>query len=639
MSDDNGHIERYGFDRFTLDPGRGTLQGPDGEIRLRPKSYELLLYLLRHPGRLVGREELLHAVWGHVAVTDDSVTQCLVEIRRALGADARRVVRTVPRRGYVLDVPVTRLGEPVQPPEPATTHADGPIAATAPPVAGARRFVVPPVAALAMGMLAVALAWWTFMDRDDAAPGSPAVALPLLPNSIAVLPFVDMSADRDQEYFGDGIAEEILNLLAQTPELKVIARTSSFSFKHEPADIATIAARLGVTHVLEGSVRRSGDRVRVTAQLVSGRDSAHLWSHAYDHELGDVFEVQAEIARAVADVLQATLLADASAAATATLDGRAYDHFLRARFMFNRRGHGDLERAREQLEAALAIEPGYAPAWALLSGVYNVQLVEGGLSREIGVPRRREAIERALALDPDLPEAHLRASAVRAEDGEFDQARQHLRIAQALDPDNPLLLGLSTGRALVHGQLEEAAELWQRIVAIDPLSSVSRFNRIQVLLATGRLEEARAELQVARELTPGRAGHADVVLAKILVLEGRHAEALALLAGAEEGLFRDGVLAMVHHALGQKPESLAAMMRLQALDSGDAALALAEVYAQRGEATEAFAWLSEARERFLRELNWGVKRLAQLANVSPFLRVLHDDPRWMALQAEARTEL
>jgi TolB-like protein/DNA-binding winged helix-turn-helix (wHTH) protein len=639
MSDESEHAERYGFERFTLDSGRGALQGPDGEIRLRPKSYELLLYLVRHPGRLIGREELLDAVWGHLAVTDDSVTQCLVEIRRVLGDDARRMVRTVPRRGYVFDVPVTPLGAPASPPEPSPAYAAVPPAAAAPPAAPGRRASFPPIAALALVLFGLVLAWWGLGQRDAGVPGRPAVAVQATPNSIAVLPFVDMSAEQDQEYFGDGIAEEILNLLAQTPELKVIARTSSFSFKHQPADIATIATKLGVTHVLEGSVRKSGDRVRVTAQLVGGRDSAHLWSQAYDRELGDVFAVQADIARAVAGVLKATLLADTPAAPAGNRDVRAYNHYLRARFMFHRREHGDLDRAREQLEASLEIDPEFAPAWTLLSGVYNVLLVEYGLSQEIGVPRRREAIERALALDPDLPEAHLRAIAVRVDDGDFDQARQHLRIAQALDPDNPLLLGLLTGRALAQGRVEEAEQLWQRIIAIDPLSTVSRYNHASTLMATGRLEEARAELLVARELAPGRAGEFDGVLAKILVLERRHAEALTLLEGAEDSLARDTVLALAHHALGQHQESAAAMARLQALDTGEAALALAQVHAQRGEATEAFAWLTEARERFLRNLAWGDIRLAQLANVSAFLRPLHDDPRWAALNSEVREGL
>jgi TolB-like protein/DNA-binding winged helix-turn-helix (wHTH) protein len=317
MSEHGEGAERYGFEQFMLDPERSELHGPDGVIQLRPKSYDLLLYLVRHPGRLIGREELLDAVWGQRAVTDDSVTQCLVEIRRALADHGRRIVRTVPRRGYLFDVPVARIPGPNGPEEQANVPAaDAPASATAPPAALHGAMPYPRLAAATVTFLALALAWWAFATRDATRPDRSMFDAPAVPNSIAVLPFADMSAEGDQEYFGDGIAEEILNLLAQAPELKVIARTSSFSFKHQPADITTIAARLGVAHVLEGSVRKWGNRVRVTAQLVSGRDGAHLWSQTYDRELGDLFEVQGDIAGAVAGVLEARLLTRPGVAVT-----------------------------------------------------------------------------------------------------------------------------------------------------------------------------------------------------------------------------------------------------------------------------------------------------------------------------------
>ena len=620
MSDGAEAAQAYRFDAYTLDVGRGNLLGPAGELRLRPKSFKLLLYLVRHPGRLVGREELLNAVWGHAAVTDDSITQCLVEIRRALGDESRALVRTIPRRGYLFDVPVETLASPDPPP-----IAGG--AAPRPPLNRAY-----PAAALAGAVLLGALAWWASAPHaPEPAAGEQPIAT--LPNSIAVLPFVDMSPAQDQEHFGDGIAEEILNLLAQSPELKVIARTSSFSFKGAPVDIATIAAQLGVGHVLEGSVRTSGEQVRVTAQLVSGHDSAHLWSQTYDRELDDIFQVQTEIAASVAAMLRAKLLPAPSRERAGPQDGRAYEHFLRGRFLLNRRGPGDVELAREQFEASIAMDPEYAPAWAALAGVYTVQLDERTVAPELGAARQLEAAERALALDPDLPEAHLRAAtAYWTHDPE--QASHHLRRAAALDPENPLFLGISAGRALAMGQVDEAVELWARIVAIDPLSVVSRMNRASVLLAAGRLDEARAELLVARELAGGRALEVDARLGQVLVLEGRHAEALSLLEGAAAGTARDLGLAIAHHALGQVRESAAATMRLQALETGAAALAVAKVHAWRGEPDEAFAWLALARERYVRDVPLGEVRWAQNSYVSRFLTPLHADPRWAALHAE-----
>jgi TolB-like protein/DNA-binding winged helix-turn-helix (wHTH) protein/Tfp pilus assembly protein PilF len=634
--------QAYRFDAYTLDVGRGILLGPEGELRLRPKSFKLLSYLVRNPGRLIGREELLQAVWGHAAVTDDSITQCLVEIRRVLGDESRALVRTIPRRGYLFDVPVEPLARPDSPPTasepPPTTSAAPPTTSAAPPTASEpppRPRGNRPYAALAIAgaVLLGTLAWWTSAPRaPEPAPSEQSTGA--LPNSIAVLPFADMSPAQDQEYFGDGIAEEILNLLAQSPELKVIARTSSFSFKGAPVDIATIAAQLGVSHVLEGSVRTSGGQVRVTAQLVSAHDSVHLWSQTYDRELDDIFQVQTEIAAAVAAMLKAKLLPTPSRGERGRPhDVRAYEHFLRGRFLFNRRGPGDVARAREQFEASIAIDPEYAPAWAALAGVFGVQLDERTIALEVGGARRLEAAERALALDPDLPEAHLRAAtAYSTHDPE--QALHHFRRAEALDPENPLFLGISAGRALARGRVDEAVELWARIVAIDPLSVVSRMNRASVLMAAGRLEEARAELHAAAELAGGRASEVDARLGQVLVLEGRHAEALSLLEGAAEGTARDLGLAIAHHALGHEDASAAAAARLQALDTGAAALAMAKVHTWRGEPDAAFTWLAEARARYVRDVPMGEMRWAQIANVSAFLNPLHDDPRWAALHGE-----
>jgi TolB-like protein/DNA-binding winged helix-turn-helix (wHTH) protein len=407
----------YQFGAFALDPERGALRGPEGEIRLRRKSFQLLLYLVRNPGRLLSREELFSAIWGNTAVTDDSLTQCLVEIRRALGDDSRQMVRTVPRRGYLFDVPVKPLGtsaalevEPVSP--AAGRPVDGSVAASVAPAGGSVAPAASPVGAgrwpqrpgtLAAASLIVVVmaAWWLFSRPGPVPAELPDAAVrrvAAIPNSIAVLPFVDMSAEQDQEHFGDGIAEEILNLLTRVEGLKVIARTSSFSFKGRQVDIGAIAARLGVDHVLEGSVRTAGNRVRITAQLVAADDSAHLWSAAYERELDDIFAVQMEIATRVAEVLAAKLLSDPG---TATRDPRAFDHFLRGRFLFHRRAPGDLEWARQHFHAAIGFDPGYAPAWAALAGVYFIEAAgargrrKTSRSRAVAPSRRWRSIRRS----------------------------------------------------------------------------------------------------------------------------------------------------------------------------------------------------------------------------------------------------
>jgi TolB-like protein/DNA-binding winged helix-turn-helix (wHTH) protein/Flp pilus assembly protein TadD len=636
MSTTRTDTGRLGFGEFTLDLERGELLGPLGEVKLRPKSYQVLCYLVEHAGRLVTKDELFDAIWGQTVVTEDSLTQCLVEIRRALGAGAKRIVRTVPRRGYLFDAEVTAL-DPVAPGQgqpPVTGPADSTPASPVPPLApAARPITASGIALLAGALLVAALGWWGLADRGSDQAERPQVQpAEMLPNSIAVLPFTDMSATQDQGYFGDGIAEEILNLLAQAPELKVIARTSSFSFKDRPADAATIAAQLRAEHVLEGSVRVSGDRVRVTAQLIGGRDGAHLWSESYDRKLGDLLEVQRGIAVAVAGVLQATLLDRPPAAGERLVDPRAYDHFLRARFLFQRRSPGDLELSLQQFEAALAVDPDYAPAWAGLAGaLFVLSHDDERFSPEIALPRRMEAVQRALALDPNLPEARLRAAHVYGAMGDWDTAMHHFRIARELDPENPLLLGNLAGMALGQGDLEQAVALAGRVVTLDPLSLVARNNLAIMLAASGRIDEARAQYLAARDLAPEQAGEFDQQLARLQVVEGRHEEALELLQGTPPGRVYDATAAIALHALGREQEAAAAVSRLQADVGSETAMSLAEVYAQRGDFDTAFHWLATSQAEFIGAQPNGARWWAQQAYALAFLRPLHDDLRWGAL--------
>lgn len=421
-----------------------------------------------------------------------------------------------------------------------------------------------------------------------------------------------MSATQDQEYFGDGIAEEILNLLAQVPELKVIARTSSFSFKGRPADVATIAAQLRAEHVLEGS--------------------AHLWSESYDRQLGDLLEVQRDIAAAVAVVLRGTLLATPPPAGRQPVDPRAYDNFLRARFLFQRRNPGDLELARQRFEAALAVDPDYAPAWAGLAGALSVlSLDDERFPPEIALPRRMEAVQRALAVDPELPEAHLRAAHVYAALGDWDAAMHHFRIARELDPENPLLLGNLAGMALGQGDLEQAVALAGRVVMLDPLSLVARNNLAVKLAASGRIDDARAQYRAVRDLAPEQAGEIDQQLARLLIQEGRHEGALELLHGTPSGRVHDATTAIALDALGREQEAAAAVARLQADVGSETAMSLAEVFAQQGDFDTAFRWLATSQAEFVGEQPNGIYWWAQTAYPLAFLRPLHADPRWAAL--------
>jgi TolB-like protein/DNA-binding winged helix-turn-helix (wHTH) protein/Tfp pilus assembly protein PilF len=651
--------QRYAFGEYTLDLGRGALLRAGVDVRLRPKSYEVLRFLVERAGRLVTKDELLDAVWPRVVVTEGSITQCLVDIRRAIGDESQAIVRTIPRRGYLFDAQVVASEGHVaaQPaasaPDPAAALAgdpgrEVPERSTAPHAGGG---IAPPSASSTattrarrrLGVAAIVVAGATFAlwlglgRRDSPAPAATATlasgttAIRAPPNSIAVLPFVNMSAEPDQEYFSDGVSEEILNLLARTPGLHVIARTSSFSFKGRQADVAEIASKLNVAYVVEGSVRKSGGRLRITAQLIDAATSSHLWSDTYDRDAQDAFAVQIDIATKVAEALEATLTTDRLADGSMPPSAEAHENFLRARYFYHRRAPGDLELARRYYEETLRIDPRYARAWSGLAGVYGVEFSEGTIPVEVGLEKRRAAVEKALALDPNLAEAHARAAVHFWETGDGKRSAEHATRAYSLDRDEPLVLAHYCTLLAWHERYEDALKLERRIIELDPVSLAARVNYGNTLIAAGRLEEARDEYLRTVELNPDWRPAADVELARILILQQRYAEALESIGQWSPGDDQDAGLALVYYAIGRRREADAAVERLRAATGPGPAVRLAEIQARRGDRDAAFEWIDEAYDRIgprpwlSAEWQW----LMPL-RFSPFLQPLHADPRWPA---------
>lgn len=603
------------FGSFTLDAARGALMKGDVELRLRPKSFEVLRFLVENPGRLVTKDEIFAAVWGGTIVTDDSLTQCLIEIRRAIGDETREVVRTVPRRGYVFELPVQEAGAV----PPAETSA-----ATIAPLLP-RRWLL---AALAVAAVAV-LAWWGVARKPADVPGAAAARA----NSIAVLAFADMSEGRDHEYLADGVSEEILNLLTRIPGLDVVARTSSFSFKGKNADIPEIGRALDVAYVLEGSVRRAGDRVRVTAQLVDAATSLHVWSETYDRDLDDLLALQSEIAERIATTLQVELADLASVTAARPVNPDAHEHYLYGRYLHNRRGAGDLLAAERHLRSAVAIDGGYAPAWAALAGTVLVRLFEEHGDPAIAMEEVRQAVTRALALDPSLPEAHVRAAHYYFAAGDFALSRSHRERARELDPDHPLVIGAQILPAMSRQDQEQAIELQRRMVRRDPLNAVARSNLLWQLAVLGKFEEAAREFQRLRDLSPDWEG-LDRAEAELLVMQRRYDEALVPAGRLEAGPEREQFLAMIHYGSGREADAEAALRRMRGYEDPAMPLRMAEIHAQRGAFDEAFTWLPRARDADIANaLTPGEKsRPFEVLN-SALLLPLRADPRWSKIIA------
>lgn len=288
--------------------------------------------------------------------------------------------------------------------------------------------------------------------------------------SVGVLPFADMSPGKDQEYFSDGLTEELLNVLAQLPGLRVSSRTSSFSLKNTNADIRTVAERLGTAYVVEGSVRKAGDNLRITAQLIEAASDTHLWSQTYDRELDDVFAIQDDIARQIAKVLQVKLLPDSLPSPT-TDDVEAYEYFLRGRSFFNRLGYQNIRNAIEMFEKATIADPEFARAWAglALGHAYSVLVFHSDAAEiHAAVQAADEASSRAIALSPTLADGYVARIMVCAADSRGKEAEAAFRKAVELDPDN-FEAYYQFGRYMYkQGKFERVIELWERAREIDP---------------------------------------------------------------------------------------------------------------------------------------------------------------------------
>ena len=607
-----------------IDPLAGEVSGPGGREKLDPKVMDVLVLLAQHAGHVVLREDLLARVWPDTVVTDDALSRCVYELRRQLsqaGGDEqyKAMFETLPKRGYRLNGEIT-----VAPPQPGSRARTR---------SNRRLLIIMAALALTAGVL-----WFAIGQRASDPTTEPdiATANEAAP-SIAVLPFVDMSAGQDQGYFSDGISEEILNRLAQTPALRVIARTSSFSFRGPQSGIPEIAAKLNVSHVLEGSVRRSGDHVRITAQLIAASDNSHAWSETYDRELGNLFAVQDEIAASVATALQVTLAGGAPhGQMPASIE--AYERFLQAEFFYHRRAPGDIERSAKYYEEAVAIDPGYARAWAALAGAYSMLAWNGQtLAKDLQV-QQGKAARKAVELDPSLAVAHARLAQFYYETLDHKKAEEHKREAVALDPDDPLVLGFTGNEAVTRGDIDAAIAMQRRAVAQDPLASTQLVNLAVLLLADGQLDEAMSEFRKVLELSPDVGLDVEIEIVRILVLQRRYDEAQSAVARLPEGKFRDHGLALLYQAPGRLAEADVALKRLAA-QPGDTmdSIRLAEVFAFRGMSEEAFASLQGQMDALERTRDLGRPRISHFQlemRVSPFLKPLHADPRWTALLAD-----
>jgi len=435
------------------------------------------------------------------------------------------------------------------------------------------------------------------MPATSATPDAASAAPAASDNSIAVLPFVDMSQTKDQEYFSDGLSEELLNLLAQVPQLRVIARTSSFAFKGKEVGVAEISKTLNVANVLEGSVRKSGDTLRITAQLIRTADSSHLWSETYDRQLTDVFKVQDEIAGAVVAQLKVKLLPTQQVTNQhRTASAEAYSQYLLGNQFFNRNSVEGYRLAVPAYEKAIALDSNFAAAYAGLGFAQLYAADYAPSADEMAQYRQRAqaAVGKAIALGPDLADGYAARGWMRSSvtwdwnGGEADFAK-----ALALEPGNAATQRRYAIVLQNFGRLVESVAASRKAIELDPLSSSAWTNLGSAYLADrGQFHEAREAFERARSLNP-ESSFANFNLAALELLEGHAQAALAASVRAGE-VWRQTGTAMAEHNLGHAAESQRALDELIAKYAHESAYQIAEVYGWRGEKDKAFEWLDRS---------------------------------------------
>jgi TolB-like protein/DNA-binding winged helix-turn-helix (wHTH) protein/Tfp pilus assembly protein PilF len=623
------------FDGFTLDLTRGCLLRGTEEVKLRPKSFEVLRYLVGNGGRLVSKEELIGAVWPDTAVTDDSLVQCLIEVRRALDDSLQRLVKTVPRRGYILESEV-KACEPAGRDVVYAEEVEGVQAsfdevgfesektkrAMSPALLAPGRRPRAPLWGVALACVAVALPAITLiLYRHHTDPGQ---IQPAPIRSIAVLPLANLSGDPSQEYFADGMTESLISNLARIRALKVISRTSVMRYKESNKSLPEIARELNVDAVVEGTVQRSGGRVRVTAQLIHPATDAHLWASDYERDLTDVLKLQSEVSRAVAEKIRIQITSEESArlASTRSVNPQAHEAYLLGRYHHSKGNEEGWKQAIEYFERATEIAPDYAAAYAGLSDAWQQRGGFGAADfKEVQSPARAAALK-AIELDEQLAEAHISLGSIKyLYDWDWTGAELEFRRSLELDPGGAGAHGNYGHLLRFLGRHDEAVREGQIAVQLDPLSSGTQASLGWILYFARRYEEAVLHLQRAFELEP-RSVVVNSRLGIVYAQMGRYDEAIATFEKIKElapkaGDFIRAGIAHVYALTGSQREARQMISQVKKDSIGTAA-----VYAALGDKDEAFRILEKAVEE--RQPIVALKEI-------PTLEKLHSDPRWKVL--------
>jgi len=495
---------RRRFDRYVLDLERGCLLFDNNEISLRPKTFALLHYLVENPGRLVSKDELFATVWPKLNVTDDALVQSIGELRKALGDDGRRLIKTVPRRGYRFEAEVT-IDQPLAD-VPPTSHValDASAMEFARPAPGLRARLL--TAFAFAGLLTAILLWigaateWRFFASFGG--GEQSTTTPRERDArpaVAILPFVNQNNDMTRDYFADGLTQDLINALGRFPELTVMSWNAVFPYKGKPESPKEIARGLAVRYQVEGSVRQNGDRLGVIAQLVDANGRV-LWSDSFDEPLANVFLLQDKITARIAGALatQVGQIEQRRASAKPPDKLEAYDYVLRARPALRRPTRASIAQARALLKNAIEIDPNYAAAYAALAETYYVSTSMGWAESPVAFLNRAEELAtKALSLSDSEVRAHIILGRINIFHHEYDQAMAEMDRAIAINPNDARALAGRGNVLMWRGQTDAAIAALELAQRIDPeLDAIDRFALSLAYYLKGRYRAAVDQAQL-----------------------------------------------------------------------------------------------------------------------------------------------
>ncbi|HXO06232.1 MAG TPA: winged helix-turn-helix domain-containing protein [Candidatus Sulfotelmatobacter sp.] len=623
----------YRFGQFVLDSSRRTLSRAESPIPLTPKAFDVLLFLAQNPNRLVTKEELLQAVWGDTFVEEGNLTQYISHLRKALGDNSEdsHLIVTIARKGYrltadviVAEAPDTATQAVVQVPTAesslANTQAVLEIPADEVVPNGPKHWRGAAALAASAVILVIVAGYMSWRHFADTPPTPQKVML-------AVLPFENLTGDPDKEYLADGLTEELISQLGRlNPEqLGVIARTSVMGYKNKNESLDKIGRDLSVQYVLENSLRGSGNKVRLTSQLIQVKDQTHLWSQDYDYPPENILNIEEDAADAIAFEIRVRLSTtqQAELAQSHPINPEAFDAYLQGYYFYQRRTAKDVDVAAKYYERATQLDPSYALAWVGLSRARYWQANAGFVPVGEGQRLAREAVERALVLNPNLAAAHAQMSRLKRQvDFDWAGANASIERAIALEPGNSEYVKQAAASAAYLGRFDQALQLGHRAIDLDPINAGSWESLGEIEFYDGHLDQAAADCKKALELNP------DVLpgplyLIQIYIMQGRPQDALPEIERVRDPDSLRGVLyAITYYGLGRKKESDAALRELIAKYHASDAYGIAVVYAFRNQSDEAFEWL----DRAYAQRDGGLIE----TKVDPRLKSLHSDPRYAA---------